>query len=125
MGGAVIVALVGYRLVLRRVRPVHGPVFDISTNSPIDSKLIGGAAAFGIGWGIAGFCPGGDSPALGMPDACLKDMGLTLHISGVTGPVMDRLSRSSFPAHLTDRVFLSRHDAYHDLPDRQAAHSAV
>lgn len=69
MAGAVIVAFVGYRLVLRRDRPVYGPVFDIPTNRQIDPKLIGGSAVFGIGWGIAGFCPGGALPALGMLDA--------------------------------------------------------
>lgn len=68
MGGAVIVAFVGYRLVLRRDSPVYGPVFDIPTNRRIDAKLIGGSAVFGIGWGIAGFCPGGALPALGTLD---------------------------------------------------------
>ena len=68
MGGAVIVAFVGYRLVLRRERPVYGPVFDIPRNRRIDAKLIGWSAVFGIGWGIAGFCPGGALPALGTLD---------------------------------------------------------
>lgn len=68
MGGAVIVAFVGYRLVLARPSPVYGPVFDIPTNRKIDARLIGGSAAFGIGWGIAGFCPGGALPALGTLD---------------------------------------------------------
>lgn len=68
MGGAVIVAFVGYRLVLLRPSPVYGPVFDIPTNRKIDARLIGGSAAFGIGWGIAGFCPGGALPALGTLD---------------------------------------------------------
>jgi len=47
--------------------------------------------------------------------ARLKDMGLTLHLSEVKGPVMDRLARSSFPALLTGQIFLSQFDAYHDL----------
>jgi len=65
MGGAVIVTFIGYRLVLRRERPVFEPQFDIPTNRRLDVKLIGGSAIFGVGWGIAGFCPGGALPALG------------------------------------------------------------
>ena len=34
-------------------------------NTKIDAKLVGGSLVFGIGWGIAGFCPGGALPALG------------------------------------------------------------
>jgi uncharacterized membrane protein YedE/YeeE len=65
MGGAVIVAFIGYRLVLARPAPVLEPTFQIPTNRKLDVRLIGGAALFGVGWGIAGFCPGGALPALG------------------------------------------------------------
>jgi len=69
MGGAVIVAFFGYRLVLARPRPVFEPIFDIPKNRKIDLRLLFGAAIFGVGWGIAGFCPGGALPALGTLDA--------------------------------------------------------
>ncbi|MFK7837425.1 MAG: DUF6691 family protein [Sulfitobacter sp.] len=65
MGGAVITTFVGYRLVLSRPKPVFEPTFDIPTNSKLDARLLGGAAIFGVGWGIAGFCPGGALPVLG------------------------------------------------------------
>lgn len=65
MGGALIVTFIGYRLVLGRERPVFEPQFDIPQNRKLDAKLLGGAGIFGIGWGIAGFCPGGALPALG------------------------------------------------------------
>jgi uncharacterized membrane protein YedE/YeeE len=68
MGGAVIVAFIGYRIVLGRERPVFEPAFDIPTRRDLDARLIGGSAVFGIGWGIAGFCPGGALPALGTLD---------------------------------------------------------
>ena len=68
MGGAVIVAFIGYLFVLRRERPVYEPAFDIPTRRDVDARLIGGSAIFGIGWGIAGFCPGGALPALGTMD---------------------------------------------------------
>ncbi|WP_377506822.1 DUF6691 family protein [Octadecabacter sp. R77987] len=65
MGGAVIVAFIGYRLVLKRPAPVMDQKFHLPSNSKIDAKLVGGSLVFGIGWGIAGFCPGGALPALG------------------------------------------------------------
>ncbi len=65
MGGALAVAFVGYRLVLRRPQPLFEPLFQVPTARTIDVRLIGGAAIFGVGWGIAGFCPGGALPALG------------------------------------------------------------
>lgn len=65
MGGAVAVTFFGYRLVWRRHSPIFGGTFQIPTNSAIDARLVGGSAIFGIGWGIAGFCPGAAIPALG------------------------------------------------------------
>lgn len=65
MGGAVIVTFIGYRLAWRREAPLVGGRFQLPTSTEIDSKLIGGSALFGIGWGIAGFCPGAAIPALG------------------------------------------------------------
>lgn len=65
MGGAVVVTFIGYRLVWRRSAPLFGTSFQLPTNSAIDAKLVGGSALFGIGWGIAGFCPGAAIPALG------------------------------------------------------------
>ncbi len=67
MGGALVTAAIGYRLVFaRRETPVFDAAFSLPTNRKIDGRLIGGSAAFGIGWGIAGFCPGGAIPALGL-----------------------------------------------------------
>ncbi len=65
MGGAVIVTFIGYRLVWRHKAPLFGGRFQIPTSSAIDARLIGGSAIFGVGWGIAGFCPGAAIPALG------------------------------------------------------------
>ena len=61
MGGAVLVTLVAFRFVLRRAVPLYGDRFHLPTLTQLDRKLLGGAALFGIGWGLAGYCPG---PAL-------------------------------------------------------------
>lgn len=65
MGGAVIVTFIGYRLAWRRDAPLFGSRFEVPTSRVIDARLVGGSAIFGIGWGIAGFCPGAALPALG------------------------------------------------------------
>lgn len=62
---ALAVTAIGYRLVLRRPRPVFEPRFQLPKAQVIDAKLVGGAALFGIGWGLSGFCPGASIPALG------------------------------------------------------------
>ncbi|SMY07541.1 DUF6691 family protein [Flavimaricola marinus] len=65
MGGALVVTFFGYKYVLKRPGPVFGPGFVLPTRRDLDGQLIGGSVVFGIGWGIAGFCPGGALPALG------------------------------------------------------------
>jgi uncharacterized protein len=65
MGGALAVAIPGYRLVLGRPAPVLEDRFQLPDTRVIDRRLVLGSATFGIGWGIAGFCPGGALPALG------------------------------------------------------------
>ena len=65
MGGALIVTFIGYKFVLKRPAPVLGTAFHMPTRSDLDARLLGGSAAFGVGWGIAGFCPGGALPAIG------------------------------------------------------------
>jgi len=66
MGGALLVTAIGYRLVLRRAAPVCDAKFHLPTSRKLDTPLLAGAAVFGIGWGISGFCPGGAIPALGL-----------------------------------------------------------
>lgn len=65
MAGALIVTFIGYRRVWRRKHPVFESAFQIPTSRVIDRNLVAGSALFGIGWGIAGFCPGAAIPALG------------------------------------------------------------
>lgn len=65
MGGALAVNMIGYRLILRRPKPMIGS-FALPSSSSIDAALIGGSLLFGVGWGISGFCPGGLIPVLAL-----------------------------------------------------------
>ena len=65
MGGAVLVTLVAFRFVLRRPVPLYGDRFHLPTLTQLDRKLLGGAALFGIGWGLCGVCPGPAIAGLG------------------------------------------------------------
>jgi uncharacterized membrane protein YedE/YeeE len=65
MGGALIVTFIGYRFVLKRPTPLMSASFQLPTRRDLDLPLLAGSAVFGVGWGIAGFCPGGALPALG------------------------------------------------------------
>jgi uncharacterized membrane protein YedE/YeeE len=58
MAGAVAVTFIGYRLILRRPRPLLAARFHLPAAKDIDAPLILGAALFGVGWGLSGFCPG-------------------------------------------------------------------
>lgn len=61
MGGAVGVHLLSYRLIMRRSSPLLSTHFDLPVLKALDGRLLAGTAVFGIGWGLAGYCPG---PAL-------------------------------------------------------------
>lgn len=61
MGSALAVTFVGYKIVLKNNAPFFEDRFRLPTRKDIDAPLIFGAALFGIGWGLAGLCPG---PAL-------------------------------------------------------------
>ncbi len=65
LGGAVVAAAVGFRFVLRRPAPLFDDRFHISRASLIDAPLVAGAAIFGIGWGLGGYCPGPAIASLG------------------------------------------------------------
>lgn len=66
-GGSLVVYAPMYRLVARaRRRPLFAPEFDAPVKAPVDWRLVAGAAIFGVGWGLAGFCPGPGFVTLGV-----------------------------------------------------------
>ncbi|HJW12234.1 MAG TPA: DUF6691 family protein [Albitalea sp.] len=65
MAGAIAVGVFAFAAGKRRTRSWTGERMEIPTETLIDRRLIGGGLLFGIGWGIAGFCPGPALVALG------------------------------------------------------------
>jgi uncharacterized membrane protein YedE/YeeE len=66
MGAAVPVAALGFALAARRPRPLAAPEFHKPGQSSIDRPLVLGAVLFGVGWGLAGLCPGPALAGLGL-----------------------------------------------------------
>ena len=66
MMGALFVATISFRWILKRPAPVLGENFQLPGKMPVDKTLILGAAIFGIGWGMAGYCPGPAVSGLGL-----------------------------------------------------------
>jgi uncharacterized membrane protein YedE/YeeE len=58
MLGAIGVHALALRLILRRESPLFGEAFHLPTRKDLDGKLVLGAAIFGLGWGLGGYCPG-------------------------------------------------------------------
>lgn len=65
MGGAIALGVVAFARARRRDRSWTGAPIEIPNNKVIDRRLVTGGVLFGIGWGIAGFCPGPALVALG------------------------------------------------------------
>ena len=85
MAGAIVVAALPFALAKRRARAWSGEPIALPDVTPVDARLLTGALLFGVGWGVAGFCPGpalvalggGFTPALWFVPAMLA--GMTLH----------------------------------------------
>ena len=69
IGGALVPMALAWRLAAGGSRPLSGGKFPGPASRLIDGRLIGGAALFGAGWGLVGFCPGPALTALGTGNA--------------------------------------------------------
>ena len=58
MAGGILVNATGHYFVMKRHRPMFDTRFELPTSNNIDRPLLIGSAIFGIGWGLAGYCPG-------------------------------------------------------------------
>jgi uncharacterized membrane protein YedE/YeeE len=91
MGGGVLVALAGMRLDRLLARPIFGPAFVQMGHSKIDRPLIFGAAIFGVGWGLSGFCPGPAFADLGLiPQNVMLFVAALLAGSWIAGLFIER-----------------------------------
>lgn len=79
MVGAIGVHLIAQRLIMKRASPLFDGRFHLPTRKDIDPRLVLGAALFGVGWGLAGFCPGPAlvSAASGASTALVFVVGMT------------------------------------------------
>ena len=90
MGGAVVVMAVAWAIQNRLGSPFFGDSFALPDTSDLTPSLVGGSALFGIGWGIAGLCPGPGFAALVIDPAkaatfvaaMLSGMGLAKLVAG-------------------------------------------
>lgn len=65
MGGAVVLSFFAFMLARRRTTAFLGGAMQLPTTRDIDRRLVVGSLVFGVGWGLAGFCPGPALVALG------------------------------------------------------------
>lgn len=90
MGGAIAVGSIAFAVARRRRTAWNGEPLQIPTNTTIDARLIGGGVLFGIGWGLAGFCPG---PALVAASSGLGSAWIFVAAMLVGMAVHDRVAR--------------------------------
>lgn len=88
MGGAVLINTLLYRLSVRRERPLLDKDFHLPSTSHVDWRLITGSALFGVGWGLAGYCPGPGITA----GASMQAPALIFILSMATGMIGYRLA---------------------------------
>ena len=85
MGGAILVMTIAWRIRARMAKPLFGEKFSLPDRSDLEPRLVVGSALFGVGWGIAGLCPGPAvaslalSPAAVLPFVAAMLAGMAVH----------------------------------------------
>jgi uncharacterized membrane protein YedE/YeeE len=99
MIGAIAAHGVLLRFILRRARPLLAPAFAMPTRRDIDAPLLLGAAIFGIGWGLAGLCPGPAVTALASGRFAAAAFVLAMLAGmGIARPLAGAMARRGFPS---------------------------
>ena len=94
MGGAVLVMAVAWRLRSRMGHPLFAEKFALPDRSDLDARLILGSALFGVGWGLAGLCPGPAIASLALAPAAV----LPFVVAMLAGMAIHRPSTRSTPS---------------------------
>lgn len=99
MAGAILVGFFAFRLARRRSQTFLRGAMELPSARDIDARLVGGSVVFGVGWGLAGFCPG---PALasfgsGVDQAAVFVLAMLAGMAIHAGAERFRRSRSSGP----------------------------
>lgn len=87
MAGAIAIHAVAYRLIRRRSLPVFSKVFYVPTSKELTPSLIVGSFIFGVGWALAGYCPGPAVTSL----ASFQPRPLIFVVSMILGMVIFRI----------------------------------
>ncbi len=95
MAGAIAVGVIAFRLAARRQRSWLGEAMRMPTAKHIDRRLVLGSLAFGVGWGLAGFCPG---PAL-VSFATGNSQAIIFVISMLAGMALFELGEKTLGRH--------------------------
>ena len=99
MAGAISVGLVGFALARKRSTSLLGEPMRITESSLIDRRLVGGSLLFGVGWGLAGFCPGPAVVALGMGEP----KAVVFVAAMLAGMLLFRVVEARWPAGLATK----------------------
>ncbi len=99
MGGAVGVGFFAFLLAGKRAMTMIGLEMKLPTAGPIDRRLVIGSTIFGIGWGVAGFCPGPALVALGMGEAKALAFVIAMLLGMVLFELIER-RRAAMPARV-------------------------
>ncbi|MGC8118981.1 DUF6691 family protein [Marinobacter sp. VGCF2001] len=95
MGGAIIVGLLAFALARRRTLSFLGFTMNTLANTRIDTRLVLGSMMFGVGWGVAGFCPGPAIVALGAGEIKAAVFVASMVAGMMAFEAIERVARSS------------------------------
>lgn len=104
MLGAVAVHFIAYRWVRGSARPLFADEYAIPKLRRIDAKLVGGSAVFGVGWGLAGYCPGPGIVSLGAGSRGALVFVLTMLIGMFAGARYEASKAASAPGSAPARA---------------------